>query len=62
MDAADILELRDKKFIEYFSRKEFLECIERVFGKHAKDNILDMTKIALERRIIKERKIQFVKG
>jgi radical SAM superfamily enzyme YgiQ (UPF0313 family) len=54
--AARILQLRDEKFTEYFNRIEFLEKISDHFGQEAVDNILEMNKKRLTRRIIEEDK------
>ena len=49
----EILEYRDKSFKNYHLHKPFLEKIEKKFGKKAIDNIKDMTKINLKRKILK---------
>ena len=60
LKAHEILELRDRKFIEYFQRPEFIKKIKGKFGDEAIKNISDMTKIKLKRKIIEENsKIQF---
>jgi radical SAM superfamily enzyme YgiQ (UPF0313 family) len=51
----EILEYRDKSFINYHTQKHFLNKIERKFGKKALDNIKDMTKISLKRKILDDR-------
>ena len=50
--AAEILEFRDKAFIDYHSYPPFLEKIENKFGKVAADNINDMVKVKLKRKIL----------
>ena len=47
-----ILEYRDKSFKNYHTYKPFLEKIEKKFGKKAIDNIKDMTKVDLKRKIL----------
>ncbi len=47
----EIISFRDEAFIHYHSNKKFLNLIEKKFGKIAADNILEMTKIKLERKI-----------
>ena len=37
---------------KYHNNKEYLNLIEKKFGKKAVDNILEMTKINLKRKII----------
>ena len=51
LTAAQVLKLRDQKFNEYFSSEKFLNKIEKKFGKIAIDNIINMLKIKLERKI-----------
>lgn len=54
LSAAEILKLRDEKFIEYHSNPKFLKRIENKFNKQAAQNILEMTKIKLKRKIIED--------
>jgi len=49
----EMLEFRDKAFDEYHSDPLFLEKIKNKFGKEAVDNILDMLKVKLKRKIVK---------
>ena len=51
----EILEYRDKSFKNYHTNKNFLDKIERRFGKKAIDNIREMTKVSLKRKIIENR-------
>ena len=51
---AEILRLRDNHYIEYHTNKNFLNKVEKKFGLKAKDNILNMSKIKLKRKIIEE--------
>ena len=53
LTASEILEFRDKAFAEYHSYPPFLERIENKFGKIAVDNIKEMLKIKLKRKIVK---------
>ena len=48
----EILEYRDKSYINYHTYKPFLSRIEKKFGKKAIDNIKEMTKINLKRKIL----------
>jgi len=48
----DILEYRDKSFKNYHTYKPFLSRIEKKFGKKAIDNIKEMTKVDLKRKIL----------
>jgi radical SAM superfamily enzyme YgiQ (UPF0313 family) len=49
-----ILKLRDEAFIEYHTHIPFLERIKNRFGESAKKNIIEMTKIKLNRKIIED--------
>jgi len=51
LEAHEVLKIRDDKFTAYFSRPEFLDKIERQFGQSAVQNILEMNKKKLERKI-----------
>jgi hypothetical protein len=59
IEASRILELRDTKFTEYFSRPEFHKKIVENFGEEASINITEMIKHKLKRRIIDERDFSF---
>jgi radical SAM superfamily enzyme YgiQ (UPF0313 family) len=48
---AEILKFRDDAFNIYHNHPAFLERIERLFGKKEADNIREMTKITLKRKI-----------
>tara|TARA_B100001123_G_scaffold442956_1_gene587772 strand:- start:954 stop:2513 length:1560 start_codon:yes stop_codon:yes gene_type:complete len=50
----EILEYRDKSFNNYHTHKPFLDRIEKKFGRKAVENIKEMTKINLKRKIIEE--------
>ena len=51
LTAKEIITLRDDAFTKYHTYKPFLKLIETKFGKIAADNILQMTKIKLKRKI-----------
>ena len=51
LSAAQILSFRDQAFIKYHTNRKFLDRIENKFGVLAKENILNMTKIKLRRKI-----------
>jgi radical SAM superfamily enzyme YgiQ (UPF0313 family) len=55
LTAAEVLEFRDKAFEEYHSYPPFLEKVKNKFGHVAVDNINEMLKVKLKRRIIDER-------
>ena len=51
LTASEIISLRDDAFNKYHSHKPFLKLIEKRFGKTAANNIVEMTKIKLKRKI-----------
>jgi len=51
LTAAEVLEFRDKAFDDYHSYPPFLEKVKNKFGQIAVDNILDMLKVKLKRKI-----------
>ena len=51
LSAKEILMFRDSAFIKYHKNKSFLSRIENKFGKNAVENINDMLKVKLERKI-----------
>ena len=51
LTAEEVITLRDEAFTKYHTYKPFLKLIESKFGKVAADNILQMTKIKLKRKI-----------
>ena len=54
LKAYEILQMRDEAFIKYHTNSNFLNLIKKKFGPEAVNNILDMTKIKLKRKIIEE--------
>jgi len=53
LTAAEILEFRDKAFEEYHSHPPFLEKVKNKFGQIAVNNINEMLKVKLKRKILK---------
>ena len=51
LSASEVITLRDEAYTKYHTYKPFLKLIENKFGKPAADNILEMTKIKLKRKI-----------
>jgi len=49
----EILDYRDKSFKKYHLYKPFLNKMEQKFGKKASENIKDMTKLELKRKILR---------
>ncbi len=52
LTAAEILKLRDDAFIEYHSYPPFLNRIKNKFGDIAVENIVEMNKVRLKRKIL----------
>lgn len=55
LKAFEILDLRDKKFNEYFSSKNFQDKVKDKFGEKAVDNIKAMLEVKLKRKIIENK-------
>ena len=54
LTAAEVLKFRDDAFIEYHSHPAFLEKVGNKFGSVATNNINDMLKVRLKRRIFED--------
>lgn len=54
LEPYQILELRDKCFTKYHTDKKYLSTVEKKFGIDAANNIREMSKIKLKRKIIEE--------
>ena len=52
LTAAEILKMRDEAFITYHTYEPFLMKVKNKFGQKAIDNIKEMTKIELKRKIL----------
>lgn len=52
LTAAEVLKFRDDVFDTYFTDRNYLELIERKFGKESCDHIKGMTAIKLKRKIL----------
>lgn len=52
LTAAEILKFRDEAFEEYHSHPPYIELIESSFGSQAKDNIVNMLKVKLKRKLL----------
>ena len=52
LTAREILEFRDKAFIEYNTHPDYLNLLQTKFGKKAKDNMEDTLKIKLKRKLL----------
>ena len=54
LTAAEVLEFRDNAFDEYHSNPKFLKKVKNKFGQIAVDNITEMLKVKLKRKIINQ--------
>ena len=52
ISSKEVLEFRDSAFQKYFNNKNYLDLVEKKFGKHHRDNVLEMTKVKLKRKIL----------
>ena len=52
LTAVEILEFRDKAFVEYNSDIDYLNLLESKFGKPARDNMENTLKIKLKRKLL----------
>lgn len=50
--AEEVLEFRDKAWQKYFSNENFLSLVENKFGLKQKENLIEMSKIKLKRKIL----------
>jgi hypothetical protein len=51
LTSGEVLKMRDEKFIEYHNNPNFLKRIEEKFGDKAVQNIKEMTKIKIKRKL-----------
>ena len=52
LSAADVLEFRDQAFNTYFSNPAYLNLVETKFGATERQNVVDMSKITLKRKLL----------
>lgn len=52
LSAAEVLRFRDNAFHTYFTNQDYLNLIERKFGKESREHIEGMTSIKIKRRIL----------
>ena len=50
--AEEVLEFRDNAWQKYFSNENFLSLVENKFGLKQKENLIEMSKIKLKRKIL----------
>ena len=53
LSAAEILKFRDDAYVEYHSHEPFLAKLKNKFGQFASDNITEMLKVKLNRKLLK---------
>lgn len=52
LSAREVLKFRDDAFHRYFENPNYLNMIEKNFGKNVKEHILEMTKTRLKRKLL----------
>lgn len=52
LSAVDVMRFRDEAWHKYHTRNEYLELIKRKFGVEQKNNIEELTKIKIKRKIL----------
>jgi hypothetical protein len=52
LSAAEVLKFRDEAWQTYFSNPSYLNLLETKFGAKERQNVEDMAKIKLRRRIL----------
>jgi radical SAM superfamily enzyme YgiQ (UPF0313 family) len=52
LGAKDVLKFRDEAFHRYFENIDYLNMIEKKFGRHIKEHIREMTKTRLRRKLL----------
>ena len=52
LSAREVLKFRDDAFHQYFENPNYLNMIEKKFGKNVKEHIHEMTKIRLKRKLL----------
>ena len=52
LSAAEVLQFRDNAYTTYHTNDAFLDRIKTIFGNNAANNILEMTKVKLKRKLL----------
>tara|TARA_R100001086_G_C11616350_1_gene197499 strand:+ start:269 stop:484 length:216 start_codon:yes stop_codon:yes gene_type:complete len=52
ISAAEVLGFRDKAFLEYYTNDKYLDMIKSKFGAETRQDIENMTKIKLKRKLL----------
>ena len=52
ISAAEVLKFRDEAFLKYYENKNYLDMVEEKFGIDTRNNIVEMTKIKVKRKLL----------
>jgi anaerobic magnesium-protoporphyrin IX monomethyl ester cyclase len=52
LTSKEVLKFRDEAWKCYFTNEKYLNLVERKFGKEQRDNVIEMSKIQLKRKIL----------
>jgi hypothetical protein len=52
LTAAEVVKFRDEAWTKYMTGEKYLNLVEKKFGIDAKNNILEMSKIKLKRKLL----------
>jgi len=55
LDAASILEFRDRAWTRYFTSQSYLDLVKRKFGPDVLDHVNRMTQMTLKRKLVEEK-------
>ena len=50
LSATDVLDFRDRAFLEYFQHPSYLALLQRTFGQHVADHVMEMCSHHVRRR------------
>jgi radical SAM superfamily enzyme YgiQ (UPF0313 family) len=54
LSAKEVLGFRDNAFMRYFTNPEYLQMVQKKFGEETVNNIREMTKISIRRKLLEE--------
>lgn len=52
LTAAQVLKYRDEAWVRYFTNPKYLDRVEKLFGVESRNNVVDLTKIKLKRKLL----------
>jgi coproporphyrinogen III oxidase-like Fe-S oxidoreductase len=55
LSASEILKFRDEAWLKFHTNEKYLNLLERKFGKAAKNNVQDSSKIKLKRKLLENK-------